>query len=190
MTIGVKSKMSLKLSKVDYGDIETIRSWRNSDNIKKYMYTNKIISREDQKKWFEKISNNSSEKYWIIEIDNIKIGLISLNNIDVFNYKCSWAYYIADLSFRGRGIAKTLECNIYDYCFFELGLNKVYCEVIESNNNVIEIHKKFGCEIEANYKDHFFKDNEFQNAVSLAITKAKWIEIKKQFKYDVIEIEN
>ena len=42
---------------------------------------------DNQKKWFEKISQDNTQYYWIIEVKEQPIGLISLNQIDYHNKK-------------------------------------------------------------------------------------------------------
>lgn len=50
---------------------------------------------------------------------------------------------------------------MYDYVFNTLKLNKLCCEVFEFNRKVIEIHKKFGTEIEGILKQHICKTIHF-----------------------------
>jgi hypothetical protein len=153
------------------------------------MYTDPILTLEEQKIWLAKIEKNDKELYWIIEIDNTSIGILSINHIDNVNRRCSWAYYIGNTSFRGRGIATILECNVYDYVFNTLKLNKLCCEVFEFNRKVIEIHKKFGTEIEGILKQHICKNNTFYNIVCMGITIDTWNRIKHNYKYEKIYIE-
>lgn len=181
--------MSLRLRKIQKIDLQKIMEWRMLPEVTRYMYTDPVLDLEKQKKWFDKIQTSLKDLYWIIEIDNIGIGLISINNIDRKNKRCSWGYYIADMSFRGRGIARELECNIYDYVFYTLKLNKLSSEVFEFNDKVIKIHEKFGSEIEGILKNHIYKNNKFYNVVFMGIMKNKWDEIKKKYEYKKIKIE-
>lgn len=93
------------------------------------------------------------------------------------------------MSFRGKGIGRNLECNIYDYVFYTLNFNKLCGEVLENNDKVVKIHQKFGSKIEGIFKEHIFKDNKFHNIVRMAILKEEWDKIKSNYEYDKIEIE-
>lgn len=181
--------MSIVLRKIKESDLEMIMNWRMKPEVTKYMYTDPKLSIEDQKKWYRKISQDDTCKYWIIQVDGIDIGVINLVDIDKRNKRCSWAYYIANTSFRGRGIARILECNIYDYVFEKLQFNKLWCEVFTFNEKVIAIHKKFGSEIEGTLKQHIYKNGEFFDVVRMAITKDKWNNIKSNYEYEKIIIE-
>ncbi|SHI21571.1 UDP-4-amino-4,6-dideoxy-N-acetyl-beta-L-altrosamine N-acetyltransferase [Clostridium intestinale] len=182
--------MSLALRKIKEEDLLKIMEWRMNPEVTKYMYTDPVLNLEKQKEWFDKISKDKASRYWIIEMDGTSIGLLSISNIDNKNKKCYWAYYIADTSFRGRGIATLLECNIYDYVFNKLNLNKLCCEVFEFNDKVVSIHKKFGSEVEGILKEHIIKGNEKYNVVLMGITKDKWKLIKNKYNYEKIEISD
>lgn len=181
--------MSLRLRKIKECDLENIINWRMMPEVTNYMYTNPILDLEKQKIWFSKIQKSDKDLYWIIEIDNTEIGVLSINNIDRVNKRCTWAYYIGNTSFRGRGIATTLECNIYNYVFDILNFNKLSCEVFEFNDKVIEIHKKFGSEVEGVFKQQIFKNSKFYNIVCMGITKNVWNNIKELYNYEKIYIE-
>jgi RimJ/RimL family protein N-acetyltransferase len=109
--------MSLALVKIMSDDLQQIMDWRMKPEVTKFMYTDPVLTLEGQQKWFDYIQKDQTTMHWLIMIDDVKIGLINLYDIDYKNKRCSWAYYIGDTSFRGRGIATTLECNIYDYVF-------------------------------------------------------------------------
>ncbi|MBV4416551.1 UDP-4-amino-4,6-dideoxy-N-acetyl-beta-L-altrosamine N-acetyltransferase [Clostridium tyrobutyricum] len=181
--------MSIELRKISKGDLKKISEWRMMPEVSKYMYTDPILTMDDQLKWYEKINNDKRCLYWKIVIDDDAIGVLSLNNIDYTNSRCVWAYYIGNISYMGRGIATTLECNIYNYVFNKLNLNKLCCEVFEFNDKVISIHKKFGSEVEGILKSHIIKNNIKYNVVVMGILKSKWEKIKKNYKYEKIYIE-
>lgn len=181
--------MSLILRKIQEKDLQKIMEWRALPEVTRYMYTDPKLTLEIQKEWYHKIMKSKNGFYWIIEFDDVSIGMLTINEIDEVNKKCSWGYYIGDISFRGKGIARILECNVYDYVFYELNLNKLCSEVFEFNGKVIAIHKKFGSEIEGILKDHIRKNNKFYNVVAMGITKQRWDSIKEQYEYEKILIE-
>ena len=181
--------MSLKLRKIKEADLQLILTWRMSHEVTNYMYTDPKLTLESQQLWLKSLAQNQNVLYWIIEYDNIPIGVINICDIDKVNNKCAWAYYIGDTNFRGKGIATLLECNIYDFVFYSLGLNKLACEVFEHNDRVIKLHLKFGTEIEGLLKGHIIKGEEKYNVVTMGILKCKWDITRKNYSYDKILIE-
>lgn len=179
----------IKLRKIREQDLKLIMGWRMRPEVTSYMYTDPQLTMESQKIWYDKIKESKSDLYWVIEFDSTPIGVFYVLNIDQINRRCSWGYYIGDSSFRGKGIASALECNLYDYGFYSLDLNKISCEVLEHNDKVIKIHQRFGAEIEGCFKEHIIKNAEKHTVVYLSILKSKWDLIRGNYIYEKIEIE-
>lgn len=172
----------ITLTKVEEKDIELIRKWRNSPEVSSYMYDESYITEEQQKKWFEKVSGDKNSMYWLIEYEGKKLGLASLNNINRLLNSCYWAFYLGDTSVRGAGIGAKVEYNVLKYAFEEEQLNKLRCEVLVTNKNVIKMHEKFGFRREAYYREHCFKENKAVDVVGLAMLKSEWNFIKESLQ--------
>lgn len=170
--------MDIKLRLFSEGDLEKVMNWRNSSEVAQYMYTEEIITIEQQRTWFEKIKNDESSRYWIIEYNGKDLGLASLTNISSTFSSCYWAFYLGDTSLRGAGVGSKVEFNVLKYVFEELNLNKLRCEVLTSNPQVISMHEKFGFRREAYYRQHVNKNGVFHDAVGLAMLKQEWKAIK------------
>lgn len=183
--------MTAKLRKVTEHDLEQIMVWRMAEEVTKYMYTDPVLTIEDQRKWFKRINENIDvEKYWIIELKNgTPVGLMSVNHIDKRNQQASWAYYLGSIEARGKGLGRILECNMYDYAFDTLNLHKLWCEVFQFNENVIGMHQKFGSKIEGTFIDHIYKNGEYHNVVRMGILSHEWKELKPHTPYEKITIE-
>lgn len=172
--------MDIVLTPLTKEDIELVRIWRNSPEVAQYMYTENEISVEQQKAWFERIKDDNTSKYWIIEYDNQKIGLASLTGISNTLSSCYWAFYLGTDVPRGGGIGSKIEYNILEYVFNELKLNKLRCEVMNFNDKVISMHEKFGFRREAYYRQHIKKNGKWIDTIGLAILSEEW---KKQREF-------
>ena len=166
------------LREITINDLELIHNWRSSDEINKFMYTDVKSTLEDQYKWFEKIQSNPSCKYWMIEFDGKPLGVANIVNINHVFDSCDWAFYLGDTSIRGKGIGSKVEYLVIEHVFNVIGLNKLNCEVIEFNANVIKMHEKFGFRREAFYREHFKKSGEYHNVIGLGLLKREWEIIK------------
>ena len=122
-------------------------------------------------------------------MDGKYVGVGNLYNIDIKNRRCYWAYYLADSSVRGKGLGRLIELNVLDYVFENLEFNKLCCEVLSFNDIVVKIHQKYGSKIEADFRQHIYKEGKFHDMVYMGILKEEWTELKKQFDYQKIEIE-
>lgn len=167
-----------------------VMHWRMLPEVTEYMYTDPQLDINQQKNWFQKIDNDKTCRYWIITVDDVAIGVVGITDIDLQNLRCNWNWYIGDVSYRGQGIAQQVQCNICDYVFEGLQLNRLYSEVLASNIRNIKAYEKCGYLIEGILKEHIRKNGSFHDVVVCAITKTKWHEIKRNYKYDKIIIED
>lgn len=172
----------LSLRDMTLGDKDKIREWRNLPHISTYMYTDHYITSEEHDKWFNKVANDKTYKYWIIICDNKEVGIVNLYDIDNRNSRAYWAFYIASLDLRGRGVGSFVEYNILCYVFDELGLNKLCCEVLSTNSPVIRMHKKFGFKEEGVFREHIFKGDAPKDIVCLAMLRSEWQVVKPQME--------
>jgi len=167
--------------------LEMVRNWRNMPEVAKYMYTEDHITEDQQIQWYQKIKNEPSQKYWVIEYDGTSVGLVSLYNIKPAFKTCYWAFYLGNSSIRGAGIGSKVEYNMLKKVFEEMQFNKLLCEVFTSNESVIKMHEKFGFRREAYFREHIYKNNEFYDVVSLAFLKKEWDSLKGSLYKKVYE---
>lgn len=170
---------------INEGDLETIRKWRNSSEVGKYMYTDNVISSDQQKNWFEKISLEENSRYWMIEYQGKKLGLVYIIDIDTYNSKCYWGFYLGDTSIRGEGIGKKVEFKLLNYVFDNLELNKLCGEVLNFNKRVLEMHSKFGFKEEGLLRQHVKKNSEFIDVTTIGLLKDEWKDIKDDIYHKI-----
>jgi UDP-4-amino-4,6-dideoxy-N-acetyl-beta-L-altrosamine N-acetyltransferase len=169
----------IALKPLEENDLDMVRAWRNSPEVKAYMYSENEISKEEQAAWFAKIKNDATSKYWIINYQDRPLGVASLTGINPLFQSCYWAFYIGDSSVRGGGIGAKVEYNVLRFVFEEMKLNKLRCEVFSFNEKVIKMHEKFGFRREGYYREHCKKDKEFKDVVALAILSSEWTGLKE-----------
>ena len=160
-------------------DIELVREWRNSPEVSQYMYTEDIITKEQQEKWFKKICKEESCKYWIIKYDNNKIGVANLADIDRRNSKCFWGFYLGNSNIRGQGIGAKIEYNVLNFVFEEMKLNKLCGEVFSFNEKVVKMHEKFGFRREGYLRSHILKNGKFHDVVIIGLLSSEWDQVKE-----------
>jgi UDP-4-amino-4,6-dideoxy-N-acetyl-beta-L-altrosamine N-acetyltransferase len=167
--------MRIALRDIRPGDKEKIRNWRNLPEVAKYLYTDHYITAEEHEKWFASIFDDPTRRYWMITYEQEDVGLVYLYNIDQTNERCYWAFYVAGTGLRGKGIGSFVEYSILQYVFCHLDFNRLCCEVLVSNQPVIEMHKGFGFIQEGYFRQHVIKSDQPVDVVSLAILQEEWV---------------
>jgi RimJ/RimL family protein N-acetyltransferase len=120
--------------KVKFEDIETLRTWRNSDYVNQRMVINEYITKEMQEKWFESI-NNEFNYYFIGEYNNEKVGVISIKNIN--NNSGEGAIYLASEKYENTSVVARIVLCFNDFIFDELKLDFIYSHVKRDNKKAI-----------------------------------------------------
>ncbi|MGN0694840.1 MAG: UDP-4-amino-4,6-dideoxy-N-acetyl-beta-L-altrosamine N-acetyltransferase [Lentihominibacter sp.] len=182
--------MNIKLRKINENDLEKVMEWRMKPSVTKYMNTDPKLTLEDQKKWFAKISHDETCKYWIIDVDGVGIGVLGIIDIDYANKRVSWVWYIGEEEYRGKGIAKRIQLNLYDYVFETMGMHRLYSHILTFNTHEINnVHLACGYEIEGVMKDHVLKNGQFIDVTVMGITADRWATIKKNYNYEEVSFE-
>lgn len=164
---------------IEEKDLEMIRKWRNSPEVAQYMYTDDEITPGQQEEWLKKIGKEKNNRYWIIEFQGKKLGLVYLNNIDYTNSKCHWGFYLGDTSLRGKGIGAKVEYQLLNYVFEELQLNKLYGEVFSFNEKVVQMHERFGFRREGYLRQHINKNQKFLDVITIGLLNSEWNQLKE-----------
>jgi UDP-4-amino-4,6-dideoxy-N-acetyl-beta-L-altrosamine N-acetyltransferase len=155
-------------------DENSILRWRNLPEVADYMYTDHRITTEEHKRWFQRMLDDRTSRYWIIVCDGEDVGLANIYDLDEPNRRCSWAFYVASPNVRGKGVGSFVEYSVLSFVFDELKLHRLCCEVLGFNEAVVEMHRSFGFEQEGLFRQHVFKAEQAIDVVYLAMLRQEW----------------
>lgn len=133
-------------------DIELVRVWRNSPAILTNMEYQLEISAAQQLKWFESLQNETCY-YFIIWVNNVKVGLVHLNKFD--NDTAHVGLFIGNQNYVGTGVSLGASVLILSFAFEELKLIKLFAKVKSSNNVAISYNQSLGFEFSENLNIEF-----------------------------------
>jgi len=147
---------------------------RNAEAVRKAMYTDHIISLDEHLNYIDALKSDDKQQIFaVLNDDAVPVGVVGLNNIDHLHKKTDWAFYL-DVNARG-GVGSALEIFMLDHVFSDMGLEKLNCEVLETNPAVVAMHKKFGFQEEGFRRSNVVKDGARIGVHFLGITKADWL---------------
>ena len=131
---------------------------RNEESVRKWMYSDHEISEDEHLAWINKLKDDKKNIVYAVMTEELEsIGVISINDIDIKHKKTNWGFYIGE-KYQGLGIGFFLEIMFIEYCFDKMGLEKIYCEVIEGNTSVLKLHKKLLFQEEGYLRSHIIKN--------------------------------
>ncbi len=162
-----------RIGDCDEDQRQQIRLIRNQPSVRQAMYTDHEISVEEHQSWLERVSNDPRQIVFVVLNEGQVVGCVSINDLDRRHSKSDWAFYL-DESQRG-GLGAALEFELINYAFGDLGLEKLNCEVIETNPAVVKMHKRFGFEEEGFRRSNIEKDGKRIGVYFLGLVKADWL---------------
>jgi len=155
-------------------DITRILEWRNLPEVATYMYTDHWISEAEHSRWFAGAMSDETKRYWIIELDDAPVGLANLYDISALQRRCYWAFYLADDRVRGKGVGSFTERFVLRYVFEDLGLDKLCCEVLATNEAVVKMHQRYGFSIDGVLRSHVIKGGQRVDVVTMSLLRDEW----------------
>lgn len=161
---------NLYLRAIDEKDFPLLYSWRFSETAYNAFYEFPVINQSQYQAWLTgKLDKNDEVNFIVCLNDGIPIGMISLIGIDLRNRKAEMGrVFVESSQYQGKGYGKEMIEVILMYGFNHLGLNKIYCEVLQENEKALNSYKKCGFEIEGTLKEHIFKNGLFQTVLLLS----------------------
>ncbi len=139
-------KYGITLQRLTEADIELVRHHRNSELIRKRMFYQKLITEEEQKKWFQSI-NNDFNYYFLILHEEKKIGLIH-GNIESYETGISrGGIFIWEPTAMQSHLPIIASVCATDLLFFLVKIKRSLAEVRADNKIALEYNQKFGYQI-------------------------------------------
>ena len=141
------------------------------------MYTDHIIGVNEHLGWINKLKTDKTQMVFaVLDDDGSPLGLVSLNAIDRLHSKADWAFYLTSTA-RG-GLGSALEYSFINFVFDVCGLHKLNCEVIEGNDAVVKLHKKFHFQSEGLRRSNILKYGNRIGVHLLGLTRNDWMAAK------------
>lgn len=133
----------MPLSLCSAAQIERVREIRNQPSVRASMFTQHEISADEHRSWVRRVAGDKLQQIFVVtDAGGSPVGQVGASRIDRGNRRCDWAFYLDDASRGGLGAA--LELHFIDYVFDALQMEKLNCEVLETNDAVVRLHEKFG----------------------------------------------
>ncbi len=138
-------KYGIRLERLTEKDLELVRQKRNSDTIRERMVYQKLISEEEQQKWFRSI-DNVNNIYLLVIYQGEKIGMINGKNTDFEKRISEGGIFIWDERHLNSIVPSLCSIIMHDYNFLVCEFEKTIIKVLNSNTVAIQFNKMFGYE--------------------------------------------
>jgi UDP-4-amino-4,6-dideoxy-N-acetyl-beta-L-altrosamine N-acetyltransferase len=160
-------------------DLEQVLEWRNSDRIRKAMYTDHVISWDEHLAWFRRVGQQNRSLHFIFEYRGSSIGVVNVTDLDRTNNRCVWGFYIGATD-APKGSGSAMGFVALDHLVEKLGFRKIIGEALADNEDSIRFHKRLGFEEEGRLREHVFKDGRYVDVITLALFDRAWRAIRDE----------
>ena len=181
----------VRLAPLDSQHGEAIRSWRNDCQIWQWCRQYSLITDISQKKWLEKINDDSSSKMFVIEMKDksrelviryactdknhspyVPVGVCGLTSIDLISRRAEFSLYIGP-DFQRKGYARAALMTLFKHGFMDFGLNCIWGETFEGNP-ALKLFLSLGMKQEGVRRQFYFKNGKFIDAHLISILRDEW----------------
>lgn len=150
----------MPLRKVDESDLSMILDWRNSDEIRRSMYNQHIITTEEHTSWFYRVKDQEEVQCLIYEDETlVPSGFVSFSKINTIHKSAHWGFYKAPGTKSGTGTK--LGIDALNYFFFEQKMEELIGEALCTNLSSIKFHQKLGFKINRVLPKSHFTGKEY-----------------------------
>ena len=148
---------------------EIVLDWRNHENIRKWMYSDNIISLDEHINFIDQLVRDTNNFYWVVKNkDGLYLGTIYLNRTDFKNKHAYIGIYVNPYNeIKNKGYL--LIQSIKSLAFEIAGLHTLKLEVINNNRKAINFYKKSGFKEEGRLKEFVFKDEQWHDVIVMGI---------------------
>ena len=155
-------------------DSERLYNWRRELEVDRWMADLPADSREGHALWFDTFLVDPDGRGWIITDNDQAAGLLTLTGLSGRHRRAAWGWYIGEPASRGRGAGRAAQALGLDIAFGELGLEKVWAEVLADNDTALKAQDAAGFRREGYLRRHILKHGRFRDVVLLAILADEW----------------
>lgn len=146
---------------------EMVRVWRNHENVRRWMFTDHLISNDEHLSFLQNLKGNTKMFCWLIKNNSGYIGVLNLHQVDFKNKNSYFGLYTNPDS-RRIGESAMLFKIIIDLAFNKFKLHTLRGDTIEGNP-ILYVHEKFGFATEGRLKELILKEDGWKDVIITAL---------------------
>ena len=169
-------------------DNERLFRWRREPEVDRWMAGLPPDDPVVHRHWVEGFREDPLERRgWIITVGADPCGFLALTGLSSPHRRAEWGWFIGDPKARGRGAGRAAQALGLDRAFLDLGLEKVWSEVLAGNDIALKAQAGAGFRREGYLRRHVYKDGRFHDVVLLAILKEEWAARRETVRRDLCQ---
>lgn len=174
------------LRAVEHADLDKLRAWRNTPEIRSRCREFKLLSQPHQETWFESLHKDKYPSSLMFAVtvpaysvdENRKapklIGCVGICYIDWHNRGCEISFYIGDRDYHRKGHCADALKVLLTYAFHELGMRRVFAEHYVYNTAGAATLSRLGFKKEGTLRSVKYHDGQWHDSELSSILNHEW----------------
>jgi len=161
------------LRALETSDLERCHKWHNDrtlyETLVGYFH---FISQGTEQAWLDgrrAFLANEINLAICIKGSDEHVGNIYLREIDWISRCARLGIFIGDSKERSKGYGQSAIRQLLSYAFTDLGLKRIYLDVLADNRAAIHVYEKFGFRVEGRLKNHVFKQGGWKDLIVMGL---------------------
>jgi UDP-4-amino-4,6-dideoxy-N-acetyl-beta-L-altrosamine N-acetyltransferase len=147
-------------------DLEQVLLWRNHPDVRRYMYSQHVISLDEHARWFSGASQDPGRHLLVFDINRTPRGFLQINQIASGGI-ADWGFYADPDAPKGTG--RALGDAALRYAFDTLGLHKLCGQALAFNERSIHFHLSLGFQREGFLRQQHFDGEQYHDVVCFGL---------------------
>lgn len=152
----------------------TLLEWRTSDQVARYMYDQRTITREEHDSWFSALLERRDRRGWVVTAGGRPVGACFVTEHSPQDRRATFGMYLADPAARGRGAGTAALHLLCERVFSELDLHKLRGEALDFNKPAIATYRRLGFVEEGVLRDQLWREDRWIDVHLLALFDEVW----------------
>lgn len=154
--------------------------WRNQDYVRAVSINSAPIGREGHSAWFDRALLNQRDSILIVEWKQRPVGVVRIETWDPQQRLGVWGCHLGELDVP-PGLGAALPLLGVGHGFDRLGARKMHAVVLETNSNMLGIHRRLKLEQEGRFKRHVLREDGTEvDEIAFGIHESEWPEFKQK----------
>ncbi len=163
----------ISLRPVDYSDLDEIRALRNDGATWPRLTDPRPVTKADQERWYASLSRDGRFYFVAFEKKTPFIGLVRMDEYDPLNRSIRTGLDVLP-RLRRKGYGYRIYSAIKKYCFDELGLHRVWLQVLRDNIPAIQLYARQKFILEGRLRGAVFRHGEFVDYLIMGILESEY----------------
>jgi UDP-4-amino-4,6-dideoxy-N-acetyl-beta-L-altrosamine N-acetyltransferase len=173
------SREACRLRAMEEADLDLVLQWRNQEKVRRAMFSDHPISRDEHYAWFERVTREQKTHHLVFEYELVPMGVINVVDINQAANRCSWGFYVGAESVP-RGTGSAMGFVALQHLFETRRFHKVIGQVIADNEASLRYHRRLGFTEEGRLVEQVRKGDHLTDVVTFAIFDRDWLRIKER----------